>query len=253
MIMKTNQSNFPAKVMLAALLTAGTSLAIAQAVDPSAGTVPDSANSQAVAPVPNPAPARLTASIQPIDESVATRGEVVFIMVGDAVSVSGRISGLESNKRYQVVIQLPLNPLASQVIPPIPPQAPENQDAGSPQADAPEARQPDGEPDPGVEGDGREATPEVASRPPQATAGVTGSLAPSLEVDLGMMVSDAQGIANLNGTLMNRNLSQPPNGIQGCTLVIKRAPPLDSREERSPVGSGVIVASDQVIPVPSGR
>lgn len=224
--------------MFAALLSASVPLALAQAVDTSAGGVQGSAASRTVAPVPNPAPARLTASIQPVDQSVATSGELVFVVVGDAVSVSGRIAGLDPNKRYQAVVRLPLNPLAVQRNPPSQQETP---DGDPPQESAPSAPAPAA---------GSEGTPDIARRAPQAN--LTGALTPSLEMDLGMMVSDARGITNLAATLMNQDLTQPPNGIQGCTVVIKRAPPLDSREERSPVGTGVIFASDHVIPVPSG-
>lgn len=192
--MKTNPFIFPSKGLLAALLGAAAPFATAEAVDRTADTVPDSTDTRPVIPVPNPSPARLTATIKPVDQSVTTGGEIAFFMVGDAATLIGRITGLEPNKRYQAVVRLPLNPLANQA----------------------------------------------------------GKAEPAVEVDLGMLVSDANGIANLSASIQKKNLSPPPNGIQGCTLVIKRAPPLDSREERSPVGSGTIVPSGPALPVPAG-
>jgi hypothetical protein len=65
------------------------------------------------------------------------------------------------------------------------------------------------------------------------------------------MVSDASGGANLNATLENKDLAAPPTGILGGFLVIKRAPPLDGTDERSPVASGVIGEPTSVIEAPA--
>jgi hypothetical protein len=249
--------DFPCRVMLAALLGASETFTMAQTVDTSTGTILDSNTSPTALPEPNRSPSRLTATIRPTDPSFATNGEMVFIVVGEAVSVSGRIAGLEPNKRYQAMVHVPLiNPPPNPGVTATQPSQAGAPDAGPPQAappsaPAPAAGKPDGEMRPGAPGGGSEGTPITGSRPPRVPAAVAGSPVAAVEVDLGMIVADAQGITNLNVTLMNKDLSRPPNGIQGCTVVIKRAPPLDSREERNPVGAGVIVAS-QIIPVPAG-
>lgn len=190
--MKNHPLILRSKGILAALLGAAAPLAMAEPAGRTTGTVPDSPTVTTFIPVSNPA--RLVATIRPLDASFTTRGDLVFFMVGDAVTIIGRITGLEPNKRHQAVVRLPLYPLSSQL----------------------------------------------------------GRAEPALEVDLGMMVSDAHGIANLSASILRKDLGLPPSGVQGCTVVIKRAPPLDSREERNPVGAGTIVPAGPVVPVAAG-
>ena len=234
--MKATRSIFQVKGILAAILIAGAPFVIAQTVDLSTGTVLDSATSPTVLPVPNPAPTQLTATILPIGESTKTSGEMIFTVVGDAVSVLGRIIGLDPNKRYQAVLQTPLKPLVSPTT--IPGAATDTANPASTSLQA-------GASPPAAPAAGSEETKKV----------VVPVTAPALEfseTDLVMIISDARGTANLNATIQKKDLTPPPAGVLGCTIVIKRAPPLDTREERTPVASGVIVAPVLVIQPPPG-
>lgn len=192
--MKPNRFLFPSGSLLVALWVMAAPSSMAETHERSVDPVPESTDSRPVIPMPNPSPARLTATIKPVEKSLTTGGKIEFSMVGDAASLIGRITGLEPNKRYQALMRLPLAP--------------------------------------------------VASQPGQAE--------PVVEADLGMLVADANGIANLNTSIARKDLGPPPSGIQGCAIVIKRAPPLDSREERNPVGFGTIVPSGPVVPVSAG-
>lgn len=239
--MKTIQSIFP-KGILTAILASGAPFVIAQTVDTSTGTVLDSTTSRTVIPPENPAPTKLTASILPIGKDSTTSGDMTFFMTGSAVSVAGRITGMEPNKRYQAVIRFPATPAvlnqAGTVVNPSSearPPAAESPPTGSPAPATPTAKQGAG----------------AANRPPDATT-VTTSGPQSIELDLGTMVSDAAGAANLNSTIQNKDLTPPPTGILGCSAIIKRAPPLDSIDERNPVAAGVITAPAAVVPVPPG-
>lgn len=224
------------------MLSLGAPWTMAQTVDTSTGTVFDSNAPGPVIPSQNPAPVRLTASILPIDRGIPTNGEIVFVMTGGAVSVTGRIVGLEPDKRYQAVVRFPLITASSGANNAAEPASPPR-DAGPPQAG-----KPDGESRPGEPGADTEGTPDAGGSATNAPSPAP----PSIEAELAMIVADANGTANLNTIIQNKDLGPPPTGIQGCTLVIKRAPPLDSSEERIPVASGVIVASGPITPGPSG-
>ncbi len=224
-IMKTIRTKFQMRRILAAILSLGAPWAMAQTVDNSTGTV---------VPSQSPLPVRLTATLLPIDRGLPMSGEVAFVMAGGAVSVTGRIGRLEPDRRYQAVVQFPLitgtsgpNIAAEPASPP--------SEAGRPEAAPPQAGKPDGEGRPGG---------NAPAAPPPAP--------PSIEAELAMFVTDAKGAANLDTIIQNKDLGPPPTGIQGCTLVIKRAPPLDSSEERVTVASGLIVAFGPVTPIPPG-
>ncbi len=207
-VMKTIRSISPVKSVLLALLGASDPLVTAQTTDTSTGTILDSNAAPSVTSPENPASTKLTATILPIEKNATTKGETTFVMVGSAVSVVGRITGMEPDKRYQAVVWVPSVP------------------APSKQGDT-------------VVNPSSEARPPAADSPPTA-ATVTNSSPQPTELDLGTLVPDASGGANLNATLQNKDLTAPPTGILGGFIVIKRAPPLDETDERSPVASGVI-------------
>jgi hypothetical protein len=191
--MKPTRLAFPSGDLLVALWVMAVPCSMAETNERSVDPVPESTDSRPAIPLPNTSPARLSATIKPVEKSVTTGGTIEFFMVGDAATMIGRITGLEPNKRYQALIRLPISPATSQV----------------------------------------------------------GQAEPTVEADLGMLVADANGIANLKASIPRKNLGPAPSGIQGCAIVIKRAPPFDSREERNPVGSGTIVPSGPIAPVPA--
>jgi hypothetical protein len=240
-VMKTIRSIFPVKGMLLALLSASSPLAIAQTADTSTGTILDSNAAPSVIPPENPASTKLTATILPIEKDSSTKGEAAFVMVGSAVSVVGRITGMQPNKRYQAVVWVPSVPAPSKQVESVvnPPS-----EARPPAADS----VPTGSPSPATPAAGQ-GSAGPANRPSAAT--LMPSSPQSAELDLGTMVSDASGGANLNATLENKDLAAPPTGILGGFLVIKRAPPLDGTDERSPVASGVIGEPTSVIEAPA--
>ncbi len=221
-IMKTPRPIFHTRGMLAAVLAASAPLAVPQTVDLSTGTILDSNTSGTVIAGRNLAPTRLSASLLPIGNDNPASGEIVFVMAGGAVSVVGRIVGLEPDKRYQAVLQFPVVAVTGA----------------------------DGESRPVAPGAGRQGTRRTASRAPNATAITITPDGPPNETDLAMVVADASGAANLSTLIPNKDLSAPPAGILGCSLVVKRAPPLDSREERTPVASGIIVSTHPPPPPP---
>ncbi len=232
-IMKTIRSIFRVRALVVSLLSASAPLVIAQTVDTSTGTILDSNSAPSVVPPENPASTKLSATILPIEKGNATKGEAAFTMAGSAVSVIGRITGMEPNKRYQAVVWVPSVPTPSKqgeaVVNP-------SSEARPPAAESP----PTGSPSPARPTSGQ-GSATAANRPPTAATEATFS-PQSAELDLGTMVSDANGGANLNATLQNKSLTAPPTGILGGFIVIKRAPPLDGTDERTAVASGVIAA-----------
>lgn len=241
-IMKTIRSISQAEGILLVLLSAGTPLVSAQTTDTSTGTVLDSNAAASVIPPENPASTRLTATILPIEKSNATKGEAAFVTVGSAVSVVGRITGMQPNKRYQAVVWVPSVTAPAKQVETV---VNSSSEARPPAADS----APTASPSPAAP----TASPEPVSpaNRPHAAATLLPSSPMSTELDLGTLVSDASGGANLNATLQNKDLGAPPTGIRGGFLVIKRAPPLDGADERSPVASGVIGEPTSVIEAPA--
>ncbi len=248
--MKTNSAHFPTSILIAALVAGSSSFATTQTVDTSTGTVLDSMTSRTGVAPANQGPTNLSASILPLDEEGETHGELTFIVVGNAVGVSGAINGLEPLQRYQAVVQAPLESpavTATELAPP-PSQAgipnAGTPQSGTPSAPAPAAGQPDGQRRPGPPGSG-EGTSTSSAQPPQTT-NTTSDLS-SPEMELGSMLADSNGTMSLNLTLNDKNLSPPPEGILGCTVVIKAMPSSGSTEKSSPVGSGIIVAPTPLV------
>lgn len=83
-----------------------------------------------------------------------------------------------------------------------------------------------------------------------AASRVTGAEPPPPGMGLGMLTSDANGAAIWDATLRKNDLAKFPEGIAGCTVVIKRAPPLDTPGERRAVASGQVVAIPAAAPAP---
>ena len=244
-IMKTSKSILSVKIMLSAILTVGVAGGLAQTVDTSKGTVLDSATSRSAVALPNQPPAKLTATLAPLDQGGDARGSLVFTQVGAAVSVTGRVEGLIPNKRYALSMQPTTDRSKTTVVEPAnppseagtPAAAPPK--AGAPAAGAPATGRPDGETRPGARGAGTEGTPVVGTRATKAA--VPALVSPSPERELGIVLSDAMGASNVNTIVRNADLTQGPNSILGNTIFVKRAPPLDTPAERPPVASGVIV------------
>jgi hypothetical protein len=99
------------------------------------------------------------------------------------------------------------------------------------------------------------ATPKPSQEPAKPgsnvpASGVTGTEPPALGEDLGMLVSDANGNALVDATLRRIDKALFPEGFNGCTVVIKRAPPLDSPGERPAIASGRIVLSPAATSIP---
>ncbi len=241
-MMKTNRSIFQTHGILVAVLTMGAPFAMAQTVDTSTGTILDSTASRSAISPENPAPTRLTASVTPINKDATINGEITFVLTGSAVSVAGRISGMETNKRYHAVVWSPAAPAVLGKPATVNPSS----EARPPAAESP----PTGSPAPATP-TANPGTADPTARPANSTT-VTTSGPQSIELDLGTLVSDANGTANLNSSISNKDLTTPPAGILGCVIVIKRAPPLDSIDERSPVASGVISVPGKVAPAPDG-
>lgn len=240
--MKTIRSISQVEGILLGLLSASAPLVIAQTVDTSTGTVLDSNAAASVIPPENQASTKLTAIILPIEKSNSTKGEAAFVMVGSAVSVVGRITGMQPNKRYQAVVWVPSVPAVSKQGEPV---VNPSSEASPPAADT----TPTAFPSPATPTAGPGSVSSI-NRPP-ATATLMPSSPQSTELDLGTLVSDASGGANLNATLQNKDLAAPPTGILGGFLVIKRALPLDGTDERNPVASGVIGETTSVVKAPA--
>lgn len=248
--MKTPQSILSATGMLAAILAVGPPVVLAQTADNSTGTVLDSATARSTVPPSNPAATVLITVLTPIGDGVQTRGNLQFSQAGTAVSVTGRVEGLETNKRYQVTFRSAGNRMmektdaaGSAADPPSEAGTPAAgpPEAGPPAAGAPAAGKPNGEIRPGAPGAGTEGTPVAGTRNPNPEAPAI-PLGP--EKELGTMLSDSTGASNVNTTLRNADLTEGPNGILGGTIIIKAAPPLDTPTERPAVASGVIRAAN---------
>jgi hypothetical protein len=163
--------------------------------------------------VPDPVSASLVAIIAPLGDDDMTSGGVIFIPTGDNVSVVGRIGGMEPNRRYEIAL-LPGGTPVSDLTPG------ESSPAGRPGSNTP-------------------------------ASGVTGAERASPGEVLGMLTADANGAAIWDATLSKNVLAKFPNGLAGCTVVVKRAPPLDTPVERRPVAAGRVVAIPVAVPLPT--
>lgn len=235
-------------------------------VDTSTGQVGDS-NVGRSAPPSQPVPMRMIARMAPADAAFKAKGEVRLSKVGDGMTVTGRIDGLEPNMRYQLAIPpvgsdtgpAPATPPAE---PPSEPQTPQNDgvqrndkepatgapaagapEAGTPQspppqAGKPEAGKPDGEERPGAPGGGEGTsvtgtparTPDTGGAKPGITSGAN-----KLSGLLGILTADSTGGTNIDLTVRSLSLTTGRDGLQGRPVTLTTIP--------SEGGGSVLVAS----------
>lgn len=233
------------------ILSIGISSAVAQTVDTSTGTVLDSSAAPSAAVDPS-VPTRLAAEIAPSKDDSKVKGIVRFSLAGDAVNVSGRLDGLEANQRYRIAIQLPAAVTPSTGSETSPSQAGQP-DAGAPEAGQPVAPQPaagtpaagkpDGTSRPGASGAGTQGSTNSGSRRDNAADNETAETTAKAAGDLGTLVADAAGGANINTTLRNATLTTGVTAIIGQTVTISPAPDTDAGEPTEPVAEGKIEAA----------
>ncbi|RYD42164.1 MAG: hypothetical protein EOP85_11575 [Verrucomicrobiaceae bacterium] len=239
-------------------------------IDKSTGEVNNSSSSRSVVGVTQPVPAELVAKLEPADTSFKAKGDLRFSIVGDVMTGTGRIEGLEPNSRYQ----LSISPMPAEVKPdPQPPAAsasvtPQTDgiqrndkdpatggplagtpQAGSPQASPPQAGKPDaGQPDgqdrQGAPGGGegtsvtggpaiRNTVPAEQAKPqpvPESNK-ITGLL--------GVVTADAQGTSDVNLNIRSVTLTAGKGEIQGRSVTLTTAP-MDGAPAPVMVASGIL-------------
>lgn len=230
-------------------------------VDTSTGQVGDSTAGRS-APPAQPVPMRMVARMAPADAASKAKGEVRLSKVGDGMTVTGRVDGLEPNMRYQLAIP-PVGsdtgpaPAAPPVEPPTEPQTPQNDgvqrndkdpatgapaagapEAGTPQAPPPQAGKPgagkpDGEERPGAPGagEGSSVTGTPAKNPAPMPAPEAGGAKPGVTADanklsglLGIITADSAGGTNIDLKVRSLALTTGREGLQGRPVTLTTIP-----------------------------
>lgn len=241
--MKTNFSILNARGALLSLMACGMTAALAQTIDTSTGTILDSASTPSGVITKVPGASKLIASIRSVDESAKAGGEVSFTPAGSSVNVNGSVDGLEPNRTYQVIVDIPETPGAGLTTSPPPSSAGAPSagapNAGSPQAGPPVASQPNGESKPGTGASGTSGTgvsgTESSTEKNQAKAQPIAK-----EGDLGLITADSNGKILINVSLRNVDQASDPGRIMGRTLAIKTADPNAETGHMITVASGKI-------------
>lgn len=231
-------------------------------VDTSTGQVGDSTAGRS-APPSQPVPMNMVARMTPADAAFKAKGEVRLSRVGDGMTVTGRIDGLEPNVRYQLAIP----PVGSDTgpapaAPTTEPETPQNDgeqrndkdpatgapaagapEAGAPQAPPPqagkpEAGKPDGEERPGAPGGGEGTSVTGTPTPTQATGGAKSGVTAgsnNLSGMLGILTADSAGGTNIDLKVRSLSLTTGREGLQGRPVTLTTIP--------SDGGGSVLVAS----------
>ncbi|RYD23316.1 MAG: hypothetical protein EOP88_04705 [Verrucomicrobiaceae bacterium] len=238
------------------------------AVDTSTGQVGDSNVGRSVPPA-QPVPMRMLARMAPADTASKAKGEVHLSRVGDGMTVTGRIDGLEPNRRYALAVP----PIGSDTGPakaapspgPAEPEkTPQNDgvqrndkdpatgapaagapEAGTPQAPPPQAGKPgagkpDGEERPGAPGAGEGTS--VTGSPTPAPVPDKGGAKPGMTADanklsglLGIVTTDSAGGTNIDLKVRSLALTTGQEGLPGRPVTLTTIP--------AEGGGSVLVAS----------
>lgn len=241
--MKTKISILNARGTLLSLMACGMTAAMAQTIDTSKGTVLDSADTPSGEIAKVPGASKLVASIRSVDEEAKAGGEVSFTPAGSSVNVSGSVDGLEPNRPYQVIVDIPEAPGGGMTTsgPPSNAGAPSagTPKAGSPEAGPPVAGQPNGESRPGTGASGTSGT--GVSGAESSTEEKQAETKPiAKEGDLGMITADSNGRILINVSLRNVDQASEPGRIMGRTLEIKTAASDGAAGQMITVASGMI-------------
>jgi hypothetical protein len=159
----------------------------------------------------NPVRTPLSATILPVDNSSKASGGLLFIPVGDEVRMFGQIAGLETDRRYEIVL------LRATAAGPPPLSASSSPPAGRPGGNVP-------------------------------ASGVAGAVHSTPGQELGMWVADAKGILGVDTNIPKYVIDKYPEGFTGCTILIKRAPPLDTESERPTIAYGLLTSTPSTPP-----
>jgi hypothetical protein len=193
---------FSAGPLISVLLTAITTAGMAQSINTAMKSLAEGSPTLAPVAPTNPVRALLTATISPAESNGTASGALFFIPVGDEVRVLGMLTGLEKDKRHEIVL-LPASA------------------GGVPNPAGPQAGKPGGN---------------------IPASGVTGANPPTPGAELGMWASDAKGVLGVDNNILKSVVDRFPEGFIGCTIVIKRAPPLNTESERPTIAYGRITA-----------
>ncbi|RYD50128.1 MAG: hypothetical protein EOP85_00225 [Verrucomicrobiaceae bacterium] len=240
-------------------------------VDTSTGEVLNSSASPST-PAPQPVPLRMSARIEPVDVTFKAKGEISLSRVGDVMTVTGKIDGLEPTARYHLAIPpvgsdsspVPAAPSEEAVSPQNDGEQRNDKDlatgapaagapqAGTPNATAPQAGQPDaGKPD----GEERQGAPgagegtSVTGTPLETPAPETRDAKPGVTADankmsglLGIVTADSAGSANIDLTVHSLSLTAGQTGLEGRPVTLTTIPAEEAGSVL--VATGMIEAAD---------
>lgn len=206
------------------------------------------------------ASSRLGMTVSPVAPEEKAGGNIVFVRGGDSIGANGRLEGLQPQVQYRISLVPPVSQPVSPGTPgPMPDKAADGSPAagppkagppisptpaagkptaGSPVAGQPDAGAPDGNMKPGAPGAGMEGSPATRSRSRPSPAELAGKSGEDILADLGVVMSDSKGNANLNVVLVPE--SRLPGGLAGL-------------EGRSVVVTRVATASEPAVTVATGR